>query len=190
MSYVVQDWTDTATSGTAITAERMNHIEQGIKDLDEFRDSISQNSHIWVFAISKRGSGTVQNGGNGTAEWNGTTLGGLIDGDDSYDNFMTLSSDKIFMTLNKPGIWRCRATIHASQTSSTRLGVGWFHNDVETVSEFVHVNANEAVSVSCEIVLKVEDPYKMQAKIFAGSKTFKKNLNGGLTNFTFEYMRR
>lgn len=44
MAYQKQTWSDEPSTYTTITAERMNHIEDGIKDLDEFRDSISQYS--------------------------------------------------------------------------------------------------------------------------------------------------
>lgn len=47
MSYTKNVWRDLETGGTPITAEKLNHIEDGIEDLDQFRDSISQEDVLW-----------------------------------------------------------------------------------------------------------------------------------------------
>lgn len=42
MSYTKQTWSDTASSGTPITATRMNHMEDGIKAANDAWDSVSR----------------------------------------------------------------------------------------------------------------------------------------------------
>lgn len=44
MSYTKQTWSDTASSGTPITAARMNHMEDGIKAANDAWDSVSHRS--------------------------------------------------------------------------------------------------------------------------------------------------
>lgn len=46
MSYTKNVWRDLETGGTPITAEKLNHIEEGIEDLDQFRDSISHSRGV------------------------------------------------------------------------------------------------------------------------------------------------
>lgn len=40
MSYEKQTWYDDPSGGTPLTADKMNHIEDGIEELDQFRTSI------------------------------------------------------------------------------------------------------------------------------------------------------
>lgn len=42
MSYEKQTWRDTESGGTTITAERLNHMEEGIGSANDAWDSISQ----------------------------------------------------------------------------------------------------------------------------------------------------
>lgn len=63
MSYTKQTWSDTASSGTPITATRMNHMEDGIKAANDAWDSVSRVEFIadtnGFYAYARAGIVTV-----------------------------------------------------------------------------------------------------------------------------------
>ena len=98
MAYQKQTWSDEPSTYTTITAERMNHIEDGIKDLDEFRDSIS---HIQV-----RTRKNVSFNVTSSASQSVTSISGFTDIDpDSIVAFIPVISACSVSSVNAAVLW-------------------------------------------------------------------------------------
>lgn len=111
MAYTKQVWRDLETGGTPITAERLNHIEDGIEENSQNWDSIS---HIQVRA-RKNVSFNVTN---------------------SFSQSVT--SIKGFTDINPDSIVAFIPVISASSVSSVNAAVLWNtnngHNDLQLVT--------------------------------------------------------
>lgn len=86
MAYTKQVWRDLETGGTPITAERLNHIEDGIEENSQNWDSISQEIGVWHvrkypdgYAEAYTGIDTTGTFDNWkfTASWGSAYLGGV-----------------------------------------------------------------------------------------------------------------
>ena len=136
MSYSKQTWYDNESGGTPITAEKLNHMEQGIYDNAEAWDSISQEigtSGVWNYIKHANGFAEAYTGKDNTGTFSGWSFAnkwdyGYIGGKGSgYQSTPEIDLPFTFIEVYDFGIV---ATTGNGSTSCTAIPTGSYSSQM------------------------------------------------------------